>query len=302
MLGMNSFGNRLSIDPDYSLQLSEVYTKAFRSTIEEFDGDLMAMCGHWFNSNYAGLPSWVPNFATSVDQVEQRRQYYRFRYQYDCYQASKAMMAKYSFDDGGICRICGVKVGVVAALSAPKRIYSWKEAAEVLSGLAEAARVPEYQSKASVAGYDTRYEMFWRTILSDVVFLVSVDGCRRLLNDDFEIFQKLRLQRRLELWPTPSMYHSELNFISTVSIALDNRSFFITEDDKFGTGPPQMEVGDEVWVLFGGRVPFILRPIANFKQANRPNAYNFIGDCYMHGIMDGQALDGGLPEVMVNLY
>lgn len=303
MLGMNSYGTRLRIDPDYSLRLREVYTKAFQSTIKEYDGDLVAMCGLGFNSKYGGLPSWVPNFATPVDFDGQRNQFFHFRYQYQCYQASKDRMAKYSFEESGILRLSGVKAGVVADVCAPKKTYSMHDASEALSRLAEVARVPEYQFKESGAEYDTRYEMLWRTVLSDIVVLVRVNGCRRLLHDDFEEFQNLRFQARLATWPNASpMYDPDLRFIRGVRAALHNRCFFITEDDKFGTGPPQMEAGDEVWVLFGSRVPFILRPITNVKQGNRSNAYNFIGDCYLHGIMDGQALDVGAPEVMVNLY
>jgi hypothetical protein len=129
---------------------------------------------------------------------------------------------------------------------------SWQEASKALSGLAEVARLPEYQFKASGAGYDTRYEMFWRTVVSDVVYLNSTDDCRRLLDDDFEEFQNLRLQARLAPEPVAPMYHPEFEFRGGVCIALDNRCFFVTEDDKFGTGPPQMEAGDEVWVLLAG--------------------------------------------------
>lgn len=43
-------------------------------------------------------------------------------------------------------------------------------------------------------------------------------------------------------------------------------------------------MGDEVWVLFGGRVPFVLRP----NEAG--STFSMIGDCYLHGFMDGEAM------------
>ena len=300
MLGLYSYGNRLGIDPDYSLQLSEVYTKAFQSTIEEFDGDLQAICGLGFNSNHAGLPSWVPNLATPLDPDLHRSQLTRFDYQYQYYQASKGTIAKCSFEDGRIFRVCGVKVGLATVLTDPKRITSWEEALKLFPGLAKLANVPEYQSKASGPGYDNRYEMFWRTVVSDIVYTLSTNDYRRLLDDDFEKLQNLLLP--VVQGQSSYNHHSRLEFTSTVCTALDNRSFFITEDDKFGTGPPHMEAGDEVWVLLGSRVPFILRPITNVKKESRSNAYNFIGDCYLHGFMDGEALDVGMPEVTVNLH
>jgi hypothetical protein len=41
--------------------------------------------------------------------------------------------------------------------------------------------------------------------------------------------------------------------------------------------------GDLVVVLFGGRVPFVLR-----QQGKR---YTLIGECYIHDVMDGEAID-----------
>lgn len=57
-----------------------------------------------------------------------------------------------------------------------------------------------------------------------------------------------------------------------------------------GTGPDGTRVADVVCVLFGSDVPFILRQVGN--QGN----YKLIGECYVSGIMHGEALDMGLEE------
>ena len=41
-------------------------------------------------------------------------------------------------------------------------------------------------------------------------------------------------------------------------------------------------IGDEVYVLFGGDVPYILRPTAEDKESQ------FVGHYYVHGIMKGE--------------
>jgi hypothetical protein len=66
---------------------------------------------------------------------------------------------------------------------------------------------------------------------------------------------------------------------------------FATDNPRaiLGTGPEGLCVGDVVCVLFGGDVPFILRPS---PQGN----YQLIGECYVSGIMRGEALDMGLEE------
>ena len=60
------------------------------------------------------------------------------------------------------------------------------------------------------------------------------------------------------------------------------RGFFVTENGYMGLGSPQ--VGDEVWVLFGGDLPFILRPEPG------DSSHTLIGDCYVQGIMNREAM------------
>jgi len=53
-----------------------------------------------------------------------------------------------------------------------------------------------------------------------------------------------------------------------------------------------MQTGDEVKVLLGGRMPFVLRPTVererNFPDRHSGNVYTLIGDCFLQGIMDGE--------------
>jgi hypothetical protein len=53
-----------------------------------------------------------------------------------------------------------------------------------------------------------------------------------------------------------------------------SRRFFITKDGYMGLGPLAMKEGDAVVFLFGGVVPYLLRPDGDM--------YMFIGDCYSH--------------------
>ena len=56
--------------------------------------------------------------------------------------------------------------------------------------------------------------------------------------------------------------------------------------------PQGARAGDEVFVLFGGQVLYVLRAVGG--------AYRFLGECYVHGLMDGEVLDilaAGLAEV-----
>ncbi|XTI95877.1 hypothetical protein V2W45_1350248 [Cenococcum geophilum] len=71
------------------------------------------------------------------------------------------------------------------------------------------------------------------------------------------------------------------DFQKATEIVSRARKFFITEKGYFGVGPACME-NDLVYILYGRRVPFLLRPKNNF--------YHLVGECYVHGIMDGEAI------------
>ncbi|KAM5343075.1 hypothetical protein ACJ41O_014041 [Fusarium nematophilum] len=67
------------------------------------------------------------------------------------------------------------------------------------------------------------------------------------------------------------------------------RRFAVTAGGYFVLGPDIMQQGDVVVVLYGGRTPFLLR-------RTQGGAWILVGECYVHGLMDGEALEGGLME------
>jgi hypothetical protein len=64
--------------------------------------------------------------------------------------------------------------------------------------------------------------------------------------------------------------------------ACRSRVFLRTSQGQYGVGPTTVKPGDTLAVLFGSRVPVILRRHGNF--------YRLICDCYIHGLMDGEAI------------
>ena len=70
--------------------------------------------------------------------------------------------------------------------------------------------------------------------------------------------------------------------------ACSGRRFFITDDGYMGLGPHDTRPGDAILILYGGSVPYILRPLND--QSPITNG-KFIGESYVHGCMDGSAVD-----------
>jgi len=51
------------------------------------------------------------------------------------------------------------------------------------------------------------------------------------------------------------------------------------------------QLGDKICILFGGRVPFILREMSVQVEIDRINhkCHTLLGDSYVHGLMQGEA-------------
>lgn len=66
----------------------------------------------------------------------------------------------------------------------------------------------------------------------------------------------------------------------------------MTSTGSVGLGPSTTRVGDTIAVLYGCRVPFVLRPVATHQTQDDPSmrVYQVVGHSYVQGIMNGEAL------------
>lgn len=80
-----------------------------------------------------------------------------------------------------------------------------------------------------------------------------------------------------------AMNGKEYIFTRDANATWSGRKFFCTGRGFFGLGPKVLRKNDICCVLFGARVPFILR--------KRGDHYLLVGECYIHGIMRGEAID-----------
>lgn len=82
-----------------------------------------------------------------------------------------------------------------------------------------------------------------------------------------------------------------------------HRRFFMTKVGTMGLGPACMQKEDIVYVLDGGNTPFLLRPIKGRRDVpgyGEHECYQLVGDCYVHGIMYGEAVQD--DKKIVDLY
>ncbi|KAJ3551919.1 hypothetical protein NPX13_g11244 [Xylaria arbuscula] len=70
--------------------------------------------------------------------------------------------------------------------------------------------------------------------------------------------------------------------------SLAGRSIFTTKAGYIGLAPESAVPGDEICVIVGCTTPFVLRPVTDCQRI-------VVGDCYIEGFMDDEAVLGLLP-------
>jgi hypothetical protein len=73
------------------------------------------------------------------------------------------------------------------------------------------------------------------------------------------------------------------DFQQTLQATMWARRLFSTEQNLLGIAAKSIKPGDGIWLVPGSRVPLILRKLSN-------GHYVFVGEAYVHGIMNGEAM------------
>ena len=76
------------------------------------------------------------------------------------------------------------------------------------------------------------------------------------------------------------------DLLGCISGNIRDRCFFVTQRGYIGLGPPNCRLHDEVCLLFGSSLPFVLRPL----QTCIGTAYQLLDEAYVEGIMYGEGM------------
>ena len=100
----------------------------------------------------------------------------------------------------------------------------------------------------------------------------------------------------VEEFQEASKKFEELNALFDSGEGSSPHVFCITDNGYIGMAPALSQVGDTVALIFGLDIPYVLRADTAGKPSLR---YQLVGDSYIHGIMDGEALCAGKEELFV---
>jgi hypothetical protein len=135
--------------------------------------------------------------------------------------------------------------------------------------------------RSRVSQYPDRIEALWRTLIIDERGI----GKRASLEDGAGFGPLISTEnwRELVVW------------LSKRTSRHQKRKLLWTRRGFLGLACRHVQAGDKVCVLWGGRLPFILREQEGsvlIKDGSAKKAHVLIGgECYVHGLADGQGID-----------
>ena len=312
---------KIEIQPDYSLSDQSVYEDIAGRMMEEPGGLdlLLEVLPEQSLKNTARmkrLPSWVPDWTISVPLNAVRpmfniRQPHGTLRQYAAdanISFKKGVRTSVSYHEPGKLALSAAIFGVIGALGDSRKasdrevttarfediltIQRWRSLAHIDT---EADRLYFNSNQLHMHRDDltTVEDAFWEVLCSSIL-LASPDGLsiggQALTQGAPEA--RMAYADALKILGAPMQHYPEqraTRFVSSILQSIGSRRFFISSNQHgwMGLAPFTAQNGDQVAVFRGGNVPYIIRRHGDPEKKE----WTYIGNAYVHGAMDGEALD-----------
>ncbi|KAK3645098.1 hypothetical protein LTR56_002684 [Elasticomyces elasticus] len=227
------------------------------------------------------FPSWIPDWRT----VERPK---RWPHVPEFYDASAVRESPHRIVDTSRLRVKAVWIDKIAnylPLPAEHAGAHWEHAD--VHWFHDMSKLAYKQSPAMqlkrwrdwLGAHHQSHETFWRVALQGV----RVSGHRRLTREACAAWEKAFEQ------------DDEGNFYADDALDMAEQLMFeiggnhrpcTTDQGYVGVIGPRVDVGDDVYIIAGCRMPVVLRPISTLG----PNHFRFIELCYIDGVMRGGAV------------
>lgn len=290
LLGLAADGDTLGLRPDYHTKsYQDVYHDAAAALITHGYLDVLSLCDK--DNALPGYPSWVPDFTKTSGRLPlQIRALDRGADQATtilkpAFQASGIRNDSVPLPTNSPAGLClqAKLVDVVKQVGTP---YEQDGQQKWLQELSELCQSDE-------AGNPDQLRVVLRTAVADQEVWRGVNKPRLTtahLDKVYSIFEHIDLSNtdaKTLLALGPEDYYDQLKD------AAQRRRPFSTSAGRIGIGPCQLAIGDRIYIFAGNTVPCLVRQGEDEKL-------RLVGEVFVHGIMDGEAIkDGWTGEEIV---
>ncbi|XMA16429.1 hypothetical protein WAI453_009220 [Rhynchosporium graminicola] len=285
--------------PDYSKSCKDVFTNLARVLIRNGYIELLSMCE--FPKMIGDLPSWVPDWSREV----YRRAPLQQRALVRSTETSLTVLEP-SFSASGITEHTEPEVRDVIGRNMPLLLSGTLFGDVRMVGRSwEAGNVDTWLSDLSVLYQDIpdadkpttrRNLVVWQTAIADQEIRQGTKKPRLSERNLLHLEQTLMGEDPC-LMDAAKLVHLGLGdyCLQLCDVARGRRPICVS-GSFLGIGPDETEPGDLAFVLHGSDVPYILR------RNKDDNELRLVGEAYIHGIMDGEAVGQGEEPRTVTIF
>ena len=281
---------------DYNLSTEQVYQLTAIYLVETGYHDILGHAGLQRHFPSSDLPSWVPDWDAN-HKLSNGRPLTLFRPQ--------------QFESGGSgqCKLEVVRrEGEVFPKELQCRGICYQRIVRVSTvtedqGLARLRLAKECYETTSEYVYDDTDEAFARTLLVDDLYtgvnaVKALAPIRHLMPTFRSTMGYLEERdRKGDVVIVPGSSPQEVRtFIRQMGAAISGRRFAVTDSGHMCLVADSTQVGDAVAYLVGVPVPYTARLTHNLEDlhiADDAVRIKLVGDCYVHGMMSGEAFQEG---------
>jgi hypothetical protein len=298
LLGIASDANATAFDPDYSSTIEVILRRFSQEFIRRgHAAELLYRAG---SSKSVSFTSWIPNWIAG----QPCRTISTWRGSGGVFAATTKLHLQASISpiDNRILQVMGSFVDSIVHISSISQ--RGKDIIAILNDAhAMIDRLHSYPTGESLAEVKVKVPIGNAVApcidnsvtVEDLISLDLDDIGNAAVNNAFEWQDEIHHFQKVEdvvsfLATTDKNRRQSFDYWLTAAAFFERLStgrFFITQRGYVGIAPDQTHVGDEVCVVYGASVPFIVRPA---KYLGFASVHSLIGETYVHGIMYGEAL------------
>lgn len=296
VLGLIDQALQLRMRPDYNSIPKAVYTNAAVTWIT--DSRTLDVLSHVYGerSRVLDVPTYVPDLSTLMDTYSQIRCQFWASVSETHFHAAQDSEA-----DMSVCSLLEATTYAVFIDTVLKTVNEDMHANWVYTNRNE--------HESSNPCFHTRYKSLssacWQTICGGVVPCFNTESgetnYRTVQDHDYVTYKKW------QAWEGGiSNTDVDIDLFNRMAVpAQEGRNFAITNSGYLGLIPEKARPGDHLVLMPGGKAPYILRRVRkSTKRRYREKKdgirrYEFIGDCYIHGIMHGETWDESKLEKII---
>jgi hypothetical protein len=264
---LETYERDLKITPDYNMTTKQVFQEAIWQWIQHNSAlDILTLCDG--TSTTAGLPSWVPNLAIPPSSCLLQT-----------ISTASARASCAALRDGDNLSLQGIHVATI------NEVDKWQEDESITNAIRRLA-TPLLEEITNGKRHELVLDAFCMTLNGGLFSNIYIPEDKNSPNwDTFRDIVKKILEGGDGF---AGISASQLKELDNANKYLRGRSLLRTDSGGMGLGPDTTKPGDEIVILLGGRGAFVVRP-------SRDGHFQMVGECYLHGFMNGEALLGPLP-------